>query len=203
MKGISLGCLGDAFGAIEAAKAILDDLNASPSLRTWQFAAPQLQNLIPNDVLVAFNRLVMPILYKRPVGSQKADPAQAVRDRIAAAHPWRFWGKCPGGVLPWRPIVVSPSQFHRPSTAAPKVKHILDARSRKAGEEPAHVTRVRDLVDPEHINFPIGPRGSMKARITTDLLVADDPAMADLFTSFDAMNFNPSRPTSPRRPVRA
>lgn len=39
---------------------------------------------------------------------QSSEPTLA--DRVVAAHPWKFWGECPGGIRPWRPVVLSPTQ---------------------------------------------------------------------------------------------
>lgn len=192
LKGISHGCVGDADAALQAGKQILDSLRATPSVRTWVHCAPQLRNLVPVEVFVAYNRLVAPELSRLAKPSPKASPRHkqpTIQERVAQAHPWKFWGECPGGIKPWRPVVVSPSQFHRSSAVTRKVPELLTS---KIAEKPVGAEyEVMELKDPEHINFPTGEVLSLRLEGKPSLFPKGDETLKDLFQCFEAMNFSP------------
>lgn len=83
---------------------------------------------------------------------------------------------------------MSPSQFHRESAAAKKVSAILASRERS---ETGYMSEMKQLEDPEHINFPTGEILSLRLGKSKDLVKDGDTDMLDLFSSFEHMNFSP------------
>jgi hypothetical protein len=197
VKAISLGCLGYAAEAVEAANVILATLHSSATVRTWHYAAPQLRNIIPVDVIVAFNRLIAPLVMQktRKPAAPPEEPVDPLTAAVVAAHPWKFWGECPGGILPWRPVVLSPTQFHRSPRARKQIDAVLSPAAETASE---YVTALRALEDPEHVNFSPSKRCTLKLNVQSDLLREGDADMHELFAGFEAMNFSPVKATRRR-----
>lgn len=193
LKSLSLGCLGDAFGSLDAARDILTHLRATPSVRTWLSAAPQLRGVLPLEVIIAFNRVVAAPLSKSMRTSivvEKDCPRPKLTSRVVTAHPWKFWGECPGGIKPWKPVVVSPTQFHRVGLAGPAVAAILASRE---SDEPVYASELRQLNDTEHVHFPFPGKASLRLEAPPTFVGEADGDMTDLFASFTAMNFSPVR----------
>lgn len=188
LKALSLGCLGDVEPCLATAKMVLQSLKVPPSVRAWYAACPQMRGLVPVDVVSAFNQLVGPVL--APLKKSYARSAPSVKASIQAAHPYKFWGECPGGVRPWRPVVLSPTQFHRPTHVADAVHRMHEELSKPV--EPVYCTEVRGLADPEHVNFETSPSLTfVTAGISSDTVRPGDKELASLFSSFGMLEFSP------------
>jgi hypothetical protein len=135
LKALSLLCLKDTAQCMAVVEELPIPLSHRFRHNRWLRAAPHLRGLLPKALFKAFSEFVdrytlgdhlgvggreLPSPMKRVLApgvmvTSKAKTLELTRDwwstQIKTAHPWTYWGKCPGGIRPAPSALVVPLQF--------------------------------------------------------------------------------------------